>query len=461
VTRLFAYGCSKSVIQLINNIEHLVVVGSLNRRPVSSIVWIAPGTASRGAERLLAIMAKSGVGNGDIEQKPLSLVFYDLNDPEDKNFWAGTAAHIIHGLRKAGHDVYSSGPHIPFTRRGILWLWYNFYLRFRGKQYHPDRHLAMTWLYTQLGNWKLRKYRRADAILTVSPPFTAFLTTQQPIFLSTDATWGQIVETYPYFSESNQPACVVQGGYRLDELAFKRENVQVVMTSRWAAERAMRDYEVPEQRMNILPYAANFEEDPSDETVERGLANRGHGECQLLFVGREWDRKGGPLAVQIAAELQGLGVPTRLHVVGCSPPEMPPYVQVYGLLSKDKPEDRELLTRLYANSDFFVMPTRAEAQGIVFNEAAAYALPVAATDVGGVSSVVRNGDWGLLLPLESSPRTYAEWLQALYQNRERYEKTARSARQDFLTRLNNKAYVDQLVRIIREKIAHRAGLNHD
>jgi glycosyltransferase involved in cell wall biosynthesis len=136
---------------------------------------------------------------------------------------------------------------------------------------------------------------------------------------------------------------------------------------------------------------------------------------------------------------------------------MPRHVQVYGLLSKDKPEDRELLAKLYANSDFFVMPTRAEAQGIVFNEAAGYALPIAATDVGGVSSVVRNGDWGLLLPLESSPRTYAEWLLALYRDRERYEKMAHSARQDFLTRLNNKAYVDQLVRIIRDKIAYRAG----
>jgi glycosyltransferase involved in cell wall biosynthesis len=126
---------------------------------------------------------------------------------------------------------------------------------------------------------------------------------------------------------------------------------------------------------------------------------------------------------------------------------------VHGLLSKDKPEDQKRLHALYANSDFFVMPTRAEAQGIVFNEAAAYALPVAATDVGGVSSVVRNGDWGLLLPPDSPPRAYAAWLQALYQDRDRYQRTARRARADFLARLSNKAYTDQLVRIIRQTIA--------
>jgi glycosyltransferase involved in cell wall biosynthesis len=384
--------------------------------------------------------------------RPLSLVFYDLNNPEDKKFWAGTAAHIIHGLRKAGHDVVSVGGHIPLMRRCILWFCYRFYLYGRGKNYHPDRHLPMTWLYTQIGNWKLRNYRKADAILTVSPPFTAFLKTQKPIFLLQDSTWGQIVETYPYFNENNQPACIVQGGYKLDELCFKKENVHVVMASRWAAERAMKDYGVPQERMHILPFGANFEEDPSDQSVASGMAKRGRGECQLLFVGREWERKGGPLAVEIAAELQALGVAVRLHVVGCNPPGLPTFAQVHGLLSKDTPEGRNLLHRLYANSDFFVMPSRAEAQGIVFNEAAAYGLPVAAADVGGVSSVVPSGDWGLLLPLDSPARTYAEWLKALYEDRERYEATARRARQDFLNRLSGRAYIDNLVRIIHEKL---------
>lgn len=387
-------------------------------------------------------------------QRPLSLVFYDLNQPEDKKFWAGTAAHIIHGLRKAGHQVTSVGGHIPRTRRWILRFWYNYYLRFKGKRYHPDRHVSMTWLYTQVGNRKLNKHRDADAILTISPPFTAFLKTKQPIFLLQDSTWGQIVETYPYFSEKNQPASIVRGGYELDKLTFGKKNVNVVMASTWAAERAMKDYGVPQERMHVLPFGANFEQDPSDEVVANGMAQRGSGECQLLFVGREWERKGGPLAVEIAGELQALGVPAKLHVVGCRPEGLPSYVQVYGLLSKDKPEDLGLLLKLYATSDFFVMPSRAEAQGIVFNEAAAYGLPVAAADVGGVSSVVRNGDWGLLLPLDTPARSYAEWLRDLYLDRRRYRAAALRARQDFVTRLSSTAYINSLVGIIRQQIEH-------
>jgi glycosyltransferase involved in cell wall biosynthesis len=412
--------------------------------------------AAQGERRAAAQRVEYAMDSHAFEVKarhrPLSLVFYDLNNPADKKFWAGTAAHIIHGLRKAGHEVVSVGGHVPFLRRCILWLWYRFYRYSQGKNYHPDRHVSMTWLYTQIGNWKLRSYRKADAILTVSPPFTAFLNTQKPIFLLQDSTWGQIIETYPYFNENNQPARIVRGGYELDALCFKKENVNVVMASRWAAERAMRDYGVPQDRMHILPFGANFEEDPSDETVTMGMANRGSGECQLLFVGREWERKGGPLAVEIAAALQGLGVGVRLHVVGCNPPGLPAFVQVHGLLSKDRPEDNQRLHGLYANSDFFVMPSRAEAQGIVFNEAAAYGLPVAAADVGGVSSVVLSGDWGLLLPLDSPAGAYAEWLKALYEDRERYEATARRARQDFLTRLSSRAYIDNLVRIIHERL---------
>jgi glycosyltransferase involved in cell wall biosynthesis len=150
-----------------------------------------------------------------------------------------------------------------------------------------------------------------------------------------------------------------------------------------------------------------------------------------------------------------LGVAAELHVIGCAPDGLPEFVKSYGLLSKDNPEQLEFMHRMYAESDFFLMPTRAEAQGIVFNESAAYGLPVVASDVGGVSAVVRP-DWGLLLPSGDGPEPYAQWIASVFHDRPRYDQMAQRARQDFEQRLSSRVYVERLAEIILNESAEQA-----
>ncbi|WP_157478367.1 glycosyltransferase family 4 protein [Granulicella tundricola] len=380
---------------------------------------------------------------------PLDLVFYDVNDPEDKRFWAGTAFYIIGGLRKAGNHVHVIGRLAPRLRRLLIAAFYHSYRLTQKLHYHPDRHLALTKLFSAIGTRRLQKYPSADAIITVSAAFSAYLRTSKPIIVLLDATWGQIVETYPYFHSSMQPKHIVASGFKLDQIAFSKPNLHLVMTSQWAAGRAIVDYNIHPARVHILPFGANFREDPARENVERALRNRSGERCSLLFVGREFERKGGPLAVQIAGELRTFGIDVTLHIVGCSPQNLPSFVKVHGLLSKDSVEHLSLLDTLYSESDFFLMPSTAEAQGIVFNEAAAYALPVAASDVGGVSAVVSNGDWGLLLPPGAEAKEYAVWLAALFRDRPRYIRTALRARDDYEKRLSNTAYTRELTKIVQ------------
>ena len=53
------------------------------------------------------------------------------------------------------------------------------------------------------------------------------------------------------------------------------------------------------------------------------------------------------------------------------------------------------------------VPTRAEALGLVFLEASAFALPSIATDVGGVPEVIKSGVTGATFPLSAGPAEYA------------------------------------------------------
>ncbi len=104
----------------------------------------------------------------------------------------------------------------------------------------------------------------------------------------------------------------------------------------------------------------------------------------VVFVGRDWERKGGPdlLAAfdRVRAELPD----ATLTVIGCRPQITAPGVRVLGEIAPDE------VAREYARSAVFCMPTLVEPFGIVFVEALTHGLPVVATDVGAVPDVVRS-----------------------------------------------------------------------
>ena len=59
---------------------------------------------------------------------------------------------------------------------------------------------------------------------------------------------------------------------------------------------------------------------------------------------------------------------------------------------------QETLHRYYAAADVVVMPSHYESVGMVALEAMACGTPVIATDVGGLSQLVRDGETGFLVP---------------------------------------------------------------
>ena len=90
-------------------------------------------------------------------------------------------------------------------------------------------------------------------------------------------------------------------------------------------------------------------------------------------------------------------------------------------------ERRVELQALYEKADLFVWPAVNEAYGMVLLEAQSFGCPVAAGDFGGVSSVVRHGQTGLL----TSPGDAADFARAvsgLLADRERCRLLGEAAR---------------------------------
>jgi glycosyltransferase involved in cell wall biosynthesis len=147
-------------------------------------------------------------------------------------------------------------------------------------------------------------------------------------------------------------------------------------------------------------------------------------------VGVDWERKRGDLAVEIAKRIEAHGISVELTVAGCRPPgdrELPEWVKVEGFVSKRTAAGAARLAELFARSHFLVMPSLAEAYGLVYAEAAAFGVPSVAARTGGVPTVVIDGETGVLDDPTATAESYAGRVLALLRDRPRYEQMARAA----------------------------------
>ena len=136
----------------------------------------------------------------------------------------------------------------------------------------------------------------------------------------------------------------------------------------------------------------------------------------------------------------------ELHIAGCSPPQAQGVegVIVHGRLDKSDPEQAARLEALFRDSSFFIMPSRQEAYGLAYCEACAFGLPPIGADTGGVGTIVRDGENGLLLPLDADPGDYVRAIGTMWSDAAAYRDLQIGARESFEARLNWRAWGDQI-----------------
>lgn len=119
--------------------------------------------------------------------------------------------------------------------------------------------------------------------------------------------------------------------------------------------------------------------------------NDGYRNKNILFVGIDWERKGGPELLEAFRQVLTVHPDAHLTIVGCSPQVNLPNCHVLGRLPLT-----ELKTH-YRQASIFCLPTKLEPFGIVFIEALSYHLPIVATCIGAIPDFVRDGENGYLV----------------------------------------------------------------
>jgi alpha-maltose-1-phosphate synthase len=174
------------------------------------------------------------------------------------------------------------------------------------------------------------------------------------------------------------------------ERGIYRDALHVFAQGTPHAESVTSFYGVPEERVSVVGGGANFEVLPELPAEPR--------EPVILFVGRDWRRKGGARLIEAFRTVHAKRPDTRLQIVGTEePPTGEPGVEVLGTI-----ESRERLAELYRGARVFCLPSLYDPLGLSILEAMAYGLPCVVTDVGARAEVVLDGETGLVVPPDDS-----------------------------------------------------------
>ncbi len=358
----------------------------------------------------------------------MKILYATVRDPIRPTSWSGTPFHMYASLKKSHPDV-----EVVFrTSQGGR--------EADGAEISRDVMRRLT-------------HTHVDIILTDHSGIAANLRCEQPIVLWADSCFAAMHDYYEYYSNLSPErvaALHMREQSSLDRCAL------AVFASEWAADHALRHYRVEPSRVAVVPLGANVPSARLELDASEMLKGRPRDRCVLLFVGVDWVRKGGDIALDIARRLHDTGLPINFIIMGCEPTldqPLPAFAEVIGFLDKGTAAGRTSWNRIFSQAHLLLLPTRAECFGIVFAEASSFAVPSVASRTGGVPTAVRDGVNGRLFEMDAPIDSYCDYIRDLWRDRGRYDRLAASAYRDYQTRLNWTACISSLATLMRQVLS--------
>jgi glycosyltransferase involved in cell wall biosynthesis len=290
----------------------------------------------------------------------------------------------------------------------------------------------------------------SDVVFAPSSIYTATLETKTPKVFYTDATLAGLIGFYDDYSKLSSET--IRNGNRLEQKALDSAAL-AIYSSDWAAQTAINNYKVDANKVRVVPFGANIECNRSLNDIKSIVSNRSKSECNLLFLGVDWTRKGGDLAVKIAEELNKQGLKTKLHVAGIKNiplSNLPDFVIDYGFISKSSIDGQNKLNKLMAESHFLLLPTLADCTPVVYSEANSYGLPCISTNVGGIPTIIKEDINGKLFSPLNNEQDYAQYIQTTFCDFDKYNQLALSSFNEYSSRLNWETSGKLILSMLRE-----------
>jgi len=368
----------------------------------------------------------------NVEYRCKNILVVNRHDLDDQLTWSGIPFAICNTLRRGNVNLqYCHKLGYPNSRLAAI---SNRTLRTMSK--NPFYRNASSRFYRKKLQPIVDEFldKREESIILAIDSFVeiADLRCDRPLIFTSDSTRQQLID-FGYRGFDNFKLDSKNRMLALEKRAF--ENVDLfVYPSEWAANSAIANCGVPEAKIRIACYGANLspEHVPSYlEAVKSGPWNQEE-VCRLLFVGVDWERKGGDIAIRICDALNSIGVPSELTVVGTVPPNpTSETLRVIPFLDKRDPSQLEELLQLFRESSYFILPTQKECYGIVFCEAHSFGLRSLTCRVGGAQEIVDHGVTGFLADIGNDPAIFARLVADNFKDRNAYREMRARCRAAF------------------------------
>jgi glycosyltransferase involved in cell wall biosynthesis len=279
------------------------------------------------------------------------------------------------------------------------------------------------------------RFAAGDVVLALAAaPYVFALSTSRPVIFVSDATFASISAIYPSFAD--MPRWLRRSANRVEHDALHNSD-RLLYCSEWAKLSAIADYGVAPAAIDVMPLGPNISAAVIGEYATLKSADFSAG-VRLLFIGADWERKGGPMMLDLQRQIRLRGVPCELYLVGNCPAELASRDGVHALGRLDKTDPMQLreLCRLYESCHFFVLPTSGEAFGVVFSEAQAFGCPSLTYAVGGTPTAVQDGVTGFTLPQSASAAQFADVICTLIHDPARYQEMSARCRARYQNEAN-------------------------
>jgi starch synthase len=210
---------------------------------------------------------------------------------------------------------------------------------------------------------------------------------------------------YPYVSFIDSTVALAQAGWPplaparrsltwsvTADRAQLRAAEHVFTAGRHVADHLIADYGLPSERVTAIGGGLNF---PLEALPPWAPARR----PTILFVGHDFERKGGDVLVEAFHHVQRAVPDARLLLVGRG---VPVRTGDPAITSLGEVTDRHELSELYRSATVLCLPARFEPYGLVLLEAMAHGVPCVGTRVGAIPEVLQEGRLGLLIEAEDA-----------------------------------------------------------
>lgn len=375
------------------------------------------------------------------------IAFLSAYDAENTSSWSGTPYFMLHALKREDIEVITIGPVnsviepmlklIKFTLGKIFNIKYN---------YTHSKILA----YEYSVRFKLILKSHPDIEYIIAPASStqiALLKTEIPILYISDTTFGQINDYYPYFEKIAYFS--KKESDKIEMLALNNATL-ISFPSLWASQYTEINYKIDKNKIKTIPWGPNLKTIPS---LKKRILPSKKNELYCLFLGVDWFRKGGDVAVKAVQYARSKGNNINLIICGCVPIGIEPadWMTIIPSLNKNNTLEYDKFCDLLTNTDVLLLPTKAECYGMVFCEASAYGIPSIATNTGGIPSIIEHNKSGLLIEDPNDYTSFGEALHEILSNDNKYYEMSTFARARYERELNWGVWAKETLRFINDK----------